>query len=171
MTEWKIKRPHFVAVPVALLRLRSPTHRRRGQTRLKVRLHLRFDQQVFSSPHRVQIAYFRSGQCFGESRVTMVPLHRAPVMARTVTKKNETNKRINYKKNEESSRSIRSGASRLPCYCAPLVCVSGVIDSLAMWRHYKPKTKKTISKKERKSQPTYTINELQKRKRKRTKQN
>ena len=94
VTEWKIKRPHFVAVPVALLRLRSPTHRRRGQTRLKVRLHLRFDQQVFSSPHRVQIAYFRSGQCFGESRVTMVPLHRAPVMARTVTKK-KWNKQTN----------------------------------------------------------------------------
>ena len=38
-------------------------------------------------------------------------------------------------------RSIRSGASGLPYYCAPLVCVSAVIDSLAVWRHNKPKTK------------------------------
>jgi len=40
-------------------------------------------------------------------------------------------------------RSIRSGASRLPYYCAPLVCVSGVIELLAVWWHNKPKTKKT----------------------------
>jgi len=41
-------------------------------------------------------------------------------------------------------RSIRSGASGLPYYCAPLVCVSDVIDSdsLAEWRHNKPKAKK-----------------------------
>ena len=38
--------------------------------------------------------------------------------------------------------SIRSGASGLPYYCAPLVCVSEVIESLAVWRHNKPKTKK-----------------------------
>ena len=38
-------------------------------------------------------------------------------------------------------RSIRSGASGLPYYRAPLVCVSAVIESLAVWRHNKPKTK------------------------------
>jgi len=38
-------------------------------------------------------------------------------------------------------RSIRSGASGLPYYCAPLVCVSEVIQSLAVWWYYKPKTK------------------------------
>ena len=41
----------------------------------------------------------------------------------------------------QECRSIRSGASGLPYYCAPLVCVSAVIDSLAVWRHNKPKTK------------------------------
>jgi len=41
-------------------------------------------------------------------------------------------------------RSIRSGASGLPYYCAPLVCVSAVIDSLTVWRHNKPKTKKNL---------------------------
>jgi len=39
--------------------------------------------------------------------------------------------------------SIRSGASGLPYYCAPLVCISVVIELLAVWRHNKPKTKKT----------------------------
>jgi len=39
-------------------------------------------------------------------------------------------------------RSIRTGASGLPYYCAPLVCVPGVIGLLAVWRHNKPKTKK-----------------------------
>jgi len=39
-------------------------------------------------------------------------------------------------------RSIRSGASGLPFYCAPLVCISVVIELLAVWRHNKPKTKK-----------------------------
>ena len=39
--------------------------------------------------------------------------------------------------------SIRSGASGLPCYCSPLVCVSAVMELLAVWRHNKPKTKKT----------------------------
>ena len=38
-------------------------------------------------------------------------------------------------------RSIRSGASGLPYYCAPLVCVSDVIEFLALWRHNKPKLK------------------------------
>jgi len=38
-------------------------------------------------------------------------------------------------------RSIRSGASGLPYYCAPLVCVSEVMELLAVWRHNKPKTK------------------------------
>ena len=38
-------------------------------------------------------------------------------------------------------RSIRSGASGLPYDCAPLVCVSAVIEVLAVWRHNKPKTK------------------------------
>ena len=37
--------------------------------------------------------------------------------------------------------SIRSGASGLPYYCAPLVCISAVIGLLAVWRHNKPKTK------------------------------
>ena len=36
---------------------------------------------------------------------------------------------------------IWSGASRLPYYCAPQICVSDVIESLAVWRHNKPKTK------------------------------
>ena len=38
--------------------------------------------------------------------------------------------------------SIQSGASRLPYYCAPLVCVSDVMELLAVWWHTKPKTKK-----------------------------
>jgi len=38
-------------------------------------------------------------------------------------------------------RSIRSGASGLPYYCAPLVYVSEVIELLAVCRHDKPKTK------------------------------
>ena len=36
---------------------------------------------------------------------------------------------------------IRSGASGLPYYCAPFVCISIVIGLLAVWRHNKPKTK------------------------------
>jgi len=39
--------------------------------------------------------------------------------------------------------SLRSGASGLPYYCAPLVCISAVIGLLAVWRHNKPKTKST----------------------------
>jgi len=38
-------------------------------------------------------------------------------------------------------RSIRSGASRLPYYCAPLVCVPAVLGLLAVWQNNKPKTK------------------------------
>jgi len=38
-------------------------------------------------------------------------------------------------------RSIRSGASRVPYYCVPLVCVSDVMELLPMWWHNKPKTK------------------------------
>jgi len=45
------------------------------------------------------------------------------------------------KKNVRECRSIRSGASGLPYYCAPLVCVSDVMELLAVWRHNKPKTK------------------------------
>jgi len=44
-------------------------------------------------------------------------------------------------------RSIRSGVSGLPYYCAPLVCVSAVLELLAVWRHNKPKTKKPKPKK------------------------
>ena len=39
-------------------------------------------------------------------------------------------------------RSIRSGASGNPYYCAPLVCVSDVMESPAVWWNNKPKTKK-----------------------------
>jgi len=38
--------------------------------------------------------------------------------------------------------SIRSGAIGLPYYCTPLVCISVVIELLAIWRHNKPKTPK-----------------------------
>ena len=38
-------------------------------------------------------------------------------------------------------RQWRSGASRPRYYCAPLVCVSAVLELLAVWRHNKPKTK------------------------------
>jgi len=37
--------------------------------------------------------------------------------------------------------SIWSGASGLTYYCAPLVCVSDVMDSLDAWQYNKPKTK------------------------------
>ena len=39
---------------------------------------------------------------------------------------------------------MRSGASGLHYYCAPLVCVSAVIDSLAVVLHIKPKTKRGL---------------------------
>jgi hypothetical protein len=38
-------------------------------------------------------------------------------------------------------RSIHSGASGLPYYCKPLVCISAVIGLLAVCRHNKPKNK------------------------------
>jgi len=38
--------------------------------------------------------------------------------------------------------SIQSGASGLPYYCTPLVCILVVIGLLAVWRYNKPKTKK-----------------------------
>jgi len=40
--------------------------------------------------------------------------------------------------------SIRSGASGLPYYCAPLVCVSAVIELITVWRHNKPKPKPKV---------------------------
>jgi len=40
--------------------------------------------------------------------------------------------------------SIRSDASGLPYYCAPIVCVSEVIDLLVVWRYNKPKSKNLI---------------------------
>jgi len=43
-------------------------------------------------------------------------------------------------------RSIRSGASGLPYYCAPLVCVSAVMELLAVWRHNKPQPKNSSVK-------------------------
>jgi len=43
-------------------------------------------------------------------------------------------------------RSIRSGASGLPYYCTQLVCVSAVMELLAVWRHNKPTTKKPKTK-------------------------
>ena len=45
-------------------------------------------------------------------------------------------------------RSIRSGASGLPYYCAPLVCVSEVIELLAVWRHNEPKLKTSLNRDE-----------------------
>ena len=94
-------------------------------------------------------------------------------------------------------RSIRSGASGLPYYCAQLVCVPAVLGLLAVWRHNKSKTKNhrrpwqprltqslpyhffTIrtfhtvrynSPTTHLSQTIYTSNEFQKRKRKETKE-
>jgi len=43
-------------------------------------------------------------------------------------------------------RSIRSGASGLPYYCTPRVCIPAVLRLLAVCRHYKPKTKNLIFK-------------------------
>jgi len=48
---------------------------------------------------------------------------------------------IQNQKKKREYRSIRSGASGLPYYCAPLVYVFEVIESLAVWWHTKPKTK------------------------------
>jgi len=36
------------------------------------------------------------------------------------------------------------GASGLPYYCAPRVCIPAVLEGLAVWRHNKPKTGKTV---------------------------
>ena len=44
----------------------------------------------------------------------------------------------------QECRSIRSGTSGLPYYCAPLVCVSAVVQLLAVWRHNKSKTKENF---------------------------
>jgi len=52
---------------------------------------------------------------------------------------------------------LEPGASKLPYYCAPRVCVPAVLGGLAVCRHNKPKTKnqewrnRTTPKKERKS--------------------
>jgi len=42
---------------------------------------------------------------------------------------------------QTNKQTIRSGFCGLPYYCAPLVCIPDVIRGLAVWRHYKPKTK------------------------------
>jgi len=41
----------------------------------------------------------------------------------------------------ENERTNSGGASGLPYYCAPLLCISAVIGLLAVWRHNKPKSK------------------------------
>jgi len=46
------------------------------------------------------------------------------------------------KKSLREYRFIRSGASGLPYYCAPLVCVSDVMELTTVWWYNKPKTKK-----------------------------
>jgi len=46
-------------------------------------------------------------------------------------------------------RLIRPGASGLPYYCAPLVCVSAVLELLTVWLHNKPKTKNKNKKSKR----------------------
>ena len=48
-------------------------------------------------------------------------------------------------------RSIRSGASGNPYYCAPLVCVSDVMESPTVWWNNKPKTKQKREDKEGKN--------------------
>ena len=61
---------------------------------------------------------------------------------KTRHKNNTISKQHSYVRDPlRECRSIWSGASGLPYYCAPLVYVSDVIDSLAVWRHNKPKTK------------------------------
>jgi len=62
---------------------------------------------------------------------------------RTKHNNNTTSKQHSYVRGPlRGCRSIRSGASGLPDYCAPLVCVSVVMDALAVWRHNKPKKHK-----------------------------
>jgi len=60
----------------------------------------------------------------------------------TKHKNNTTSKQHNYVRGPlRECSSIRPGASGLPYYCAPLVRVSDVTDSLVVWRHNKTKTK------------------------------
>ena len=62
----------------------------------------------------------------------------------TKHKNDTTSKQHSYVRGPlRECRSIRSGASRLPYYCAPgpLVYISVVIELLTVWRHNKPKTK------------------------------
>jgi len=53
-----------------------------------------------------------------------------------------SNQYSNFRGPLRECRSNRSGASGLPYYCAPLACVSAVIDSLTVCRHNKPKPQK-----------------------------
>jgi len=43
--------------------------------------------------------------------------------------------------NAHCGSALGPGASGLPYYCAPLVCVPDIIGGLTVWRHNKPKTK------------------------------
>ena len=45
-----------------------------------------------------------------------------------------------FKSKVHCGSALGPGASGLPCYCAPLVCVPDVIGVLTVWRHKKPKT-------------------------------
>ena len=47
----------------------------------------------------------------------------------------------------QTTQALRSGASGLPYYCAPLVCVSAVMELLAVWWHNNQKPKKPRCKK------------------------
>jgi len=46
---------------------------------------------------------------------------------------------VRFRTLPDSFDSVRR--SELPYYCAPLVCVSAVMELLVVWRHNKPKTK------------------------------
>jgi len=46
-----------------------------------------------------------------------------------------------FKSKDHCGSALGPGASGLPCYCTPLVCVRDVIGGLAVWRHNKPNTK------------------------------
>ena len=46
-----------------------------------------------------------------------------------------------FKSQVHCGSALRPGASGLPYYCAPLVCVPAVLGELAVWQHNKPKTK------------------------------
>jgi len=55
-------------------------------------------------------------------------------------------------------RSIRSGTSGFPYYCASLVCISAVIGLLAVWWHNKPhKPKPKTKNREPNQTPTHTL--------------